>query len=124
MAYVKLNNNKGLRITHQQAVDILAVLEGRTEPADEKQAAFALKVKKVYFAWRSADPIWIMANISDIIPLALATWRVDTTGRPTRPDSDTSWQFAKRYQLWNNGGPSGIAKQQIDRYELKQRGYK
>ena len=128
MAYValltKAGNRIGQKVTHDQAISILDVLEGRTEPADDKQAEFVGRVQKVYFAWRSADPLWIMANIETVIPLALATWRVNHEGRPTRPDSEISWQFAKRYQLWNNGGPSGIAKQHIDRYELKARGYK
>ena len=85
MAYVQIIQSDGrkscVKINHDQAVDILDVLEGRREPADDKQAKFCEKVVKVYFSWRNADPIWIMQHIESIIPLALATWRVNHEGR-------------------------------------------
>ena len=128
MAYVQLlqSNGKksGQKITHDQAVSILDVLDGRKEPQDDKQATFCEKVVKVYFAWREADPLWIMSNISTITPLALATWAVDSNGKPTRPDSEPSWTFAKKYELWKHNGPYGHAKNIIDRYQLTTRGFK
>ena len=124
MAYCLMNNRKGIKITNDQATDILAVLEGRKEPIDAKQAKFCEKVHKLYFSWRNADPLWIMANIETIAPLALASWTVNHEGRPTRPDSEPSWQFAKKYGLWQSGQPIGHAKNIIDRYQLKTRGYK
>ena len=128
MAYVKIvqanGQLTGQKISHQQAVDILDVLEGRKQPENDKQATFCGTVHKVYFAWRNADPLWIMANIEAVIPLALSGWAVNHEGRPTRPDSEQSWQFAKKYQLWQSGAPYGLAKHYIDKYELKAKGYK
>lgn len=123
MAWVRLSNNTGLKITHQQAIDILDVLEGRKEPADDKQARFAEKVNKVYFSWRTADPLWIADNLNEIMPQVLAEWAVDSRGIPTRPDNGHSWQFAKRYQLYANKRPASMALFHIDKIKLTKQGY-
>jgi hypothetical protein len=129
MAYValldsKTGRRKGMKITHQQAVDILDVLEGRKEPEDEKQAAFAERVHRVYFSWREADPLYIMGHIDQIVPFALAEWAVDTRGVPARPDNGHSWDFARRYQLWANKAPANQAKHYIEKLQLTKRGFK
>lgn len=128
MAYValltKAGNRIGQKVTHDQAISILDVLEGRTEPADDKQAEFVGRVQKVYFAWRSADPLWIMANIEMVTNLAIASWAVDAFGRPVKPDSEFDWSFARKYELWKHKGPYGHAKNIIDRYQLSSIGYK
>lgn len=119
-----------MKITHEQAVDILDVLEGRKEPSDAKQEKFCERVHKVYFSWRSADPLWIQENLDAIMPFVLAEWAVDAHGRPVRPDNSHSWQFAKRWGLYANKRPASLALFHINKMDLrstrdilKQKGY-
>lgn len=126
MAYLKLNNGKGLKIDHSKAKAILDVLEGRTEPEDDKQEAFILKVHKIYFSWLDATDDDIQQNADIIIPCVLARWAVDSDGVPTRPDSHHSWAYAKQHQLWLNRGPSPAVRFHIDkiRQERQNKAYK
>lgn len=116
MAYVKLSNNKGIKVSSAQAYQMFEVLEGRREPENDKQAQFMETIKAIYLPWREADDEYIASNSSILLPMILGSWMVNGDGIPTRPDDKQSWDSAHKLRLWEHGGPSVLAKQYIDRW--------
>lgn len=76
------------------------------EKLDDQQADYLAGVRSIYLNWRTAPDDYIRENLATIIPLALNEWSLDAKGRPLRPATDFAWRFARRWGLWDIGGPT------------------
>lgn len=54
MAYIIMNNGKGVTLTNERGLAIWSVLNGKQDPTPE-QESFCANVKKVYLNWRSKE---------------------------------------------------------------------
>lgn len=106
MAYLELKSGKKTSISAEQGAFLWKALRNPSG-LDEELLEKVQGIKAIYLAWRNAPDDYIRENLKGIVPIALNDWAVDRrTGRPTRPQSDHAWKFAKRWGLWENGGPS------------------
>lgn len=108
MAYIKYLDGTARNITAAQGIALWKALHDPTG-LDEAQLNRLAKIQSLYLNWRqiSTPDAYIKENLDYIIPMALSEWKVDaSTGKPTKPDTQDAWAFAKRWGLWEHGQPS------------------
>lgn len=105
MAHVIYKDGKRTALSVEQGVKLWKALRSPTGLTDEQLDRLA-NIKAVYLNWHTAPDDYIRENLSAIIPLALNDWYVNSQGKPTKPQSDEAWRFAKKWGLWQFGRPT------------------
>lgn len=105
MAYLELKNGKKVAISAEQGIKLWKTLHDPINLSDA-QIDKLKTVKAVYLDWRTAPEAYIQENLAYIVPLALNEWCYTQQGKPSKPDNDWSWRFAKRWGLWEYGQPT------------------
>jgi hypothetical protein len=93
-----------------EAEKLWLIKVGRARPQTARQRAQVLYLRKtirrVRLNYKTAPEEYVLANLDEIIPQAIANWIVDQRGRPIRPANKEDMIFAVKYGLWYNGQPT------------------
>jgi hypothetical protein len=93
-----------------EAEKLWLIKVGRARPQTPRQRAqvryLRKTIRRVRLNYKTAPEAYVLANLDEIIPQAIANWIVDRRGRPIRPANKEDMIFAVKYGLWYNGQPT------------------
>jgi hypothetical protein len=93
-----------------EAEKLWLIKVGRARPQTPRQRAqvryLRKTIRRVRLNYKTAPEAYVLANLDEIIPQAIANWIVDRRGRPVRPATKEDMIFAVKYGLWYNGQPT------------------
>lgn len=89
MAYLIMNNNKGITVSNEHGLSIWLILRGKQSPTPE-QEKFCANVKKIYLNWRSKEtPDDYIAINEDLIK--------SVTALTPEPSDKRSWYLKNKF---------------------------
>jgi hypothetical protein len=93
-----------------EAEKLWLIKVGRARPQTPRQRAqvryLRKTIRRVRLNYKTAPEAYVLANLDEIIPQAIANWIVDRRGRPICPANKEDMIFAVKYGLWYNGQPT------------------
>lgn len=108
MPIIKHQDGRSTILDLETAIGVWAVLSGEIDPTPE-QSEFCETIDRMYFKYWQAPDSYIEQYKPMMFHKAIADWCVDRNRfRPSQPQDEIGWKFARRWGLWHDGKKSSL----------------
>ena len=104
MAVIRKVNGKDETVKAEQGSQYWLVLNNKVDGTPEEEA-YCSEIKHIFLNWRKAPDQYIRDNFTKYREKARDDWYVDHQGKPTRPQFNSDWTLAKKWNLFSAHQP-------------------